>query len=171
MAEPSVPLGEIVTTHGLRGWLKLNPFNRETTAIAPGAEVVLKKDSAESSARKIEASQPHRNQWLVKLKDIDHIDDAAKWVGWTLFVAETALEDLKPGEYYHYQVIGFDVFSATGERIGVISSILSTAGGELYVIQGDDREHLIPAVKEFIEKVDFTAGKVIIDPPPGLLDL
>jgi ribosomal 30S subunit maturation factor RimM len=97
MAEPFVPLGEIVTTHGLHGWLKLNPFNRDTTALTAGVEVVLKKDSAES-ARMIEASQPHRNQWLVKLKDIDHIDDAAKWVGWTLFVAETSLEDLKPGE-------------------------------------------------------------------------
>jgi 16S rRNA processing protein RimM len=56
-------------------------------------------------------------------------------------------------------------------RIGTISSTLSTAGGELYVVQGADREHLIPAVKELIDKVDFAAGKVIIDPPDGLLDL
>ena len=101
------------------------------------------------------------NQW--------HQDDLAMEPtgdGWW-----TAIVDLKPGEYYHYQVVGFEVFSTAGERIGVISSVLSTAGGELYVIQGREREHLIPAVKEFIDKVDFDAGKMIIDPPPGLLDL
>ena len=43
MAEPFVPLGEIVTTHGLDGWLKLNPFNRQTTTLAAGVEVLLKK--------------------------------------------------------------------------------------------------------------------------------
>jgi 16S rRNA processing protein RimM len=171
MAEPLVPLGEIVTTHGLHGWLKFNPLNRDTTALGAGVEVLLKKDGTEPSAQVIEASQPHRNQWRIKLKDVDNIDAAVHWVGCTLFVAETALEGLKPGEYYHYQVIGFEVFSIAGERIGIISSTLATAGGELYVVQGDDREHLIPAVKELIEKVDFAAGKVIIDPPDGLLDL
>ena len=172
MAEPLVPLGEIVTTHGLRGWLKFNPLNRDTTVLGAGVEVLLlKRDDTEPSAHGIEASQPHGNQWLIKLKDVDNIDAALHWVGCTLLVAETALEGLKPGEYYHYQVIGFEVFSIAGERIGIISSTLATAGGELYVVQGADREHLIPAVKELIEKVDFAAGKVIIDPPDGLLDL
>jgi 16S rRNA processing protein RimM len=171
MAEPFVPLGEIVTTHGLGGWLKLNPLNPQTTALTAGIEVVLEKNGARSSARVLEASQPHRNQWLVKIKGVDCIDDATKWLGSTVLVAETALEDLKAGEYYHYQVVGFEVFSVAGERIGTISSTLSTAGGELYVVQGSEREHLIPAVKEIIEKVDFAAGKVIIDPPEGLLDL
>jgi 16S rRNA processing protein RimM len=86
-------------------------------------------------------------------------------------VAEAALEALAPGQYYHYQVVGFDVFSVSGERIGTISSTLSTRGGELYVVQGPTKEHLIPAVKEIIEKVDFSAGAVTINPPPGLLDL
>ena len=71
-----------------------------------------------------------------ELKDVDGIDAAALWVGSTLLVAETALVSLGPGEYYHYQVVGFEVFSVTGERVGVISATLSTPGGELYVVQG-----------------------------------
>jgi ribosomal 30S subunit maturation factor RimM len=39
------------------------------------------------------------------------------------------------------------------------------------VVRGEAKEHLIPAVKEIIEEVDFTAGKMVINPPPGLLDL
>ena len=170
MTEPFVPLGEIVTTHGLNGWLKLDPFNIDTTALASGVEVILEKGGARSVHR-IEASQRHRNQLLIKLQDVNSIDDAAHQVGSTLLVAEAALAGLAPGQYYHYQVIGFEVFSVSGERIGIISATLSTAGGELYVVQGTAKEHLIPAIKEFIDRVDFTNGRMIIDPPEGLLDL
>jgi len=170
MADPFIPLGEIVAAHGLKGWLKLNPLNPATTALAPQVEVILER-SGERSLHQIEAAQPHRRQWLVKLGGIDSIDAAARLIGATVGVAETALAALAPDEYYHYQVVGFEVFSAAGERIGTISSTLSTPGGELYVVQGAEKEHLIPAVKEIIDKVDFDAGTVIIDPPPGLLDL
>lgn len=170
MYEPLVPLGEIVTTHGLAGWLKLNPFNRDTLALGAGAEVFLQIQGAESPFE-IEASRPHRSQWLIKLKGIDSIDAAVRWVGARLSVRQADLDELGPGEYYHYQVIGFEVFSVSGKRIGTISSTLSTPAGELYVVQGSEREHLIPAVKEMIEKVDFDAGTMVINPPEGLLDL
>ena len=166
----AVPLGEIVTTHGLNGWLKLNPLNLASKALASGAEVILAK-AGEQSVHRIEASTRHRNQFLIKLDDVTNIARAAELVGSTLLVDESWLESLEPGEYYHYQVIGFEVFTTGGERVGIISSTLSTAGGEIYVIQGSTKEHLIPAVKEFIDLVDFTSGKMIINPPDGLLDL
>ncbi len=170
MAEPLVPLGEIVTTHGLNGWLKLNPFNVESTALVSGVEVILEK-TGQRSTHEIEASNPHRNQLLIKFVGVDSIDHAALLVGATLLVEETLLGSLEPGQFYHYQVVGFEVFAASGERIGIISSTLSTPAGEIYVVQGTTKEHLIPAVKEFIDKVDFTAGRMIISPPEGLLDL
>jgi 16S rRNA processing protein RimM len=170
MAEPLVPLGEIVTTHGLNGWLKLNCFNLSTTAIASGVAVVLQK-ADDLSAHRIEAARRHRSQMLIKLTGVDSIDAAAALVGSVLCLLETELESLAPGQYYHYQVIGFEVVTIAGERVGEIISTLDTAGGELYVVGGGEREHLIPAVKEFIERVDFRARRMIINPPDGLLDL
>lgn len=170
MNQPLVPLGEIVTTHGLHGWLKLNPFNLNTTALAAGVEITLER-AGERSVHRLEASHPHRNQMLVKLDSIDSIDSAVRFVGSTLLVAESALDDLEPGQYYHYQVVGFDVFDVSGERIGVIASTMSTPAGELYLVRGMKKEYLIPAIKEFIENVDFTMRRMIVNPPDGLLDL
>ena len=170
MAEPLVPLGEIVTTHGLDGWLKLNPFNRDGRSLASGVQVVLEK-AGHRSIHEVEAISPHKNQFLIKLRDLHHIDEATRWVGSTLAISEAALEPLAPSEYYHYQVVGFEVFDMNGEYIGRISSTIATPGGELYVVRGATKEHLIPAVKEIIEKVDFAAGKMVINPPDGLLDL
>jgi 16S rRNA processing protein RimM len=170
MSPPLVPVGEIATTHGLHGWLKVNPFNLESTAFVSGAEVVLEKGGQHSTYR-LEHSQPHRTQLLIKLAGIDSIEEAALLVGSAILVEETSLGGLEPGQYYHYQVVGFEVFTANGERIGTISSTLCTPGGDLYVVQGAGKEHLIPAVKEFIDKVDFTSRRMIINPPDGLLDL
>lgn len=170
MAEPLVPLGEIVTTHGLAGWLKLNPFNPDMTSLASGVEVILEK-AGERSTHDLEAISPHKNQFLIKLRDLQNIDQAAPYVGAILAVSESALEPLPSSEYYHYQVIGFEVFDTKGKSIGKITSTMMTPGGALYLVQGENKEHLIPAVKEIIEQVDFTAHKMIIKPPDGLLDL
>ena len=170
MAEPLVPLGEIVTTHGLNGWLQLHAFNPATSALCPGVDVFLTYGERQS-AHQIEASSPHKKRFLIKLRDINSIEDATPYVGSTLAIGEAALETLEPHQYYHYQIIGFDVFQLNGDRVGKISSTMSTSAGELYVVQGSDKEHLIPAVKEIIERVDFDARKIIINPPAGLLDL
>jgi 16S rRNA processing protein RimM len=170
MAEPLVPLGEIVTTHGLDGWLKLKPFNPGTTALSSGVKVVLEAAGRPASFE-IEGSKPNKKQFLIKLCGVDGIDEAERWVGAKLFVSEEALDALEPGQYYHYQVVGFEVVHLNGESVGKITSIMSTPGGEIYVVRGAAKEHLIPAVKEIIEEVDFTAGKMVINPPPGLLDL
>jgi 16S rRNA processing protein RimM len=170
VSERLVPLGEIVTTHGIDGWLKLNPYNPQTTVLRPTREVCLEKNG-KRSRRGIEHSRPYKDQFLIKLSDIDGIDDAVPWVGSILYLAERDLDPLAAGEYYHYQVVGLEVFDIAGERIGVVTGTWSTPGGELYIVKGTVREHLIPAVKEIIEKVDFAARKMVINPPTGLLDL
>jgi 16S rRNA processing protein RimM len=170
MDEPLVPLGEIVATHGLFGWLKLNPFNPDTTALKPGAAVFIER-SGKRMALLLEASNPHKRQLLIKLREVDSIDEAASYVGTTLSVSESALEMLAPGQYYHYQVMGFEVFTISGKRVGVVQSTMATAAGELYVVQSGRKEHLIPAVKEIIDKIDFASRTITINPPAGLLEL
>jgi 16S rRNA processing protein RimM len=159
-----------VATHGIRGWLKVNPYNPETKVFSAAREVFLEKDGVRT-AHELESSKSQPRQFLIKFSGIDGIDEARKWIGFELCVAETALESLQAGEYYQYQAIGFEVVDINGERIGTISGILSTPAGDLYVVQGAEKEHLIPAIKEFVEKVDLAAGRMIINPPPGLLDL
>jgi|SRR5919197_555306 16S rRNA processing protein RimM len=170
VSEQLVPIGEIVTTHGLDGWMKFNPFNPETTALTSARSLFLERDGLRSS-HEVESSKPYKTQFLIKLRDVNGIAAAEKWVGSTVYVQEQSLDSLKPGEYYHYQAIGLEVFNLEGDRIGVITRTWSTPGSDLYVVQGATKEHLIPAVKDIIEKVDFTSGTMIINPPEGLLDL
>lgn len=170
VSDQLLPLGEIVATHGLNGWLKLNPFNIHSPALAKVRDVVLEKSGAFTPCE-LEESQAYKQQLLIKLKSIDHIDQAEILIGARLCIDATQLAAPAAGEYYLYQTIGFEVHDLKGQRIGVITRTWSTAGGELFVVQGPEKEHLIPAVKEIIEKIDFDARRMIINPPEGLLDL
>ena len=165
-----IPLGEIVTTHGLDGWLKLNPFNPETAALSSIGKIYLEKGGI-SAEYELESSKRHRKQFLIKLRGVDGISEAEKWIGSTLCIAEEALPKLDSGEFYLYQAVGLEVVDLKGEQIGIITRTWATTGGEFYVVQSGNKELFIPAVKEIIEKVDFTTGKMIINPPDGLLDL
>ena len=170
MSERLVPLGEIVATHGIRGWLKLKPYNPQTTALSPTKRIFLEK-GGDCSPHRIQEIRAQRGNRLLKLEGTDGIAEAKRWVGSILSMAEAELQSLGPGEYYYYQVVGLDVFDTRGEWLGVLTRIWAKPGGDLYVVTGTTREYLIPAVKEVIEKIDLSEGKMIINPPPGLLDL
>jgi hypothetical protein len=104
-----VSLGEIVTTHGLGGWLKLNCYNPDSTVLSPARQVFLERQGIRSP-QEIESSQRYRGgQFLVKLRGVDSLTEAEKWVGFVLSVPEEALPSLPSGEYYHYQAIGLEV--------------------------------------------------------------
>ncbi len=171
MADPTVSLGVIATTHGLNGWLKFNPYNPDTDVLAAGRKVHLARGDTCADLQLAVDARPVKNQLLIKLQGIDRVDEAQRWVGATLSVDESALAPLEPGQYYHYQVIGFEVVDIYRGRIGIITSVLSTPGNDILVVEEAEKEYLIPAVKEIVSKVDFAASRVIVDLPEGLLDL
>ena len=170
MSERLVPLGEIVTTHGIEGWLKLKVYNPRTTALSANQNIFLEKGGI-CSPHRLQEAKFHRRQLLLRLRGIDGINEAEPWVGSVVSIAEETLQPLGPGEYYHYQVIGFDVVDTRGNWLGVVTRLWSNPGGDLYVVTGEHKEHLIPAVKEIVEKIDFAGGTMVINPPAGLLDL
>ena len=170
VSERRVPIGEIVATHGLGGWLKLTPFNPATTALDSARRVYLEGKGG-VSILDVEAHRTHRQQILIKLHGVDDIDGAKRWIGTTLAVPEASLPPLEPGQYYYFQAVGLQVFDSRGNRLGVITQTCTAGAGQVYVVAGEHREYLIPAVKEIVEKVDFDAGTMVIDPPDGLLDL
>jgi 16S rRNA processing protein RimM len=139
--------------------------------VLASAQAIFLEKEGQCSLHGLESSKPLSRQFLIKLRDVNNITAAEKWIGATLCIEEKALDSLQPGEYYQYQAIGLEVFDLKGHRIGIITRTWSTPGGELYVVQGATKEHLIPAVKDIVEKVDFASGRMIVNPPEGLLDL
>ncbi len=170
MSENQIALGDIVATHGVAGWLRLKLFNPQGRTIYSTREVELARAETRL-ALAVDEAKPHKAVVLVKLRGVDDMDAAQDLVGYRLWVRQDALAPLGAAEYYYEEVVGFEVVDALGERLGTVTRIWPRQGGDLLVVAAPGKEHLIPAVKEFIRQIDVVRRTVIVDVPEGLLDL
>ena len=165
-----VALGTIVNTHGIRGEVRLLPHNPDTTALRSGTEVTLTRSGAEQPAE-IAAVRRHKRFLLLTFRGVSSVEAAQALVGFELCVPVTTLPALSPGQVYHFQLIGLTVMTAAGERIGTIRKVMSTAANDVCVVSDGHREVLIPFIADVVKDIDTAAGRLVIDPLPGLLEV
>ena len=142
--------GQIVTTHGVRGELKVLPW-------ADGPEFLCDFSRVRIDGReyKIESCRVQKTCNLVKIQGIDTMEDAQKLRGKTVEVYRCdAPEDL----IFVAELIGTKVFSE-GQQIGVIADVLDYPANKVYVVRGE-QEYMIPAVKQFILSTDMEKGEM-----------
>ena len=115
----------------------------------------------------------HSGQLLVAFAGITDRTAAAELTGSWLSVDSGQLPDLAdPDEFRDHQLVGLAVRTCAGQPVGVVTEVLHY-GQDLLVVRradGVDGEFLVPFVKAIVPEVDVSAGVVVIDPPPGLLD-
>ena len=107
---------------------------------------------------------------LLALAGVSSRSEAEAQCGAALLVDEAALPRLAAGEFYHYRLIGLAVETVTSEQVGVIDGVLTTPAHDVLVVRNGTDEHLIPVVADVIHTIDLSGRRVVIDPPPGLLD-
>src|SRR5205085_691985 len=87
-----------------------------------------------------------------------------------LLVDSARLPDPGPGVVYAFQMVGLEVETDDGRRLGVLESVVQTGANPVYIVQGE-REWLIPATAEVIRNVDLERRIVTVRLPPGLEDV
>ena len=65
-------------------------------------------------------------------------------------------------------ILGFEVFNQTGERLGILSDVISTGSNDIWVVKYDNEEYLIPALKNVVKKVNLLRKKIFVELPNGL---
>jgi 16S rRNA processing protein RimM len=166
-----VPVGKIVRTHGLRGALKIFPYGETLALQKPGAELYLYTAADTGRIGLTLAHLRVQGRHLVaQFSEIGDVDAAQRILDQEVFFPEELLPPAAEGEYYHYQLIGLRVETASGEAVGILRGVIETGSNDVYVIGHTSGEILIPALAEVILEVDLRGGRMIIEPPEGLLD-
>ena len=144
MKLPYIEAGEIVTTHGVRGEVKVLSW-------LDSPEMLCEFDRCRISGREyvMDTVRVQKTCNLVKLRGVDTMEDAQKLRGKTM---ELYREDISDELIFASELVDVEVF-ADGACIGKIKEVLDYPGNSVYVVQGE-REYLIPAVKEFILSTD-----------------
>lgn len=153
MKSPYLPTGEIVNTHGLKGYLKVMPWADDPADLLDFDRFFL--DGREYA---VEHSSLQKSMILLKLEGVDSLEAAARLRGKELCIAREDVE-LDQGVMFIADLIGLPVYA--GERlIGNITEVMTPPGNDVYVVQGPGKEYLIPAVREFVEELNPEAGYV-----------
>lgn len=150
MKLPYIEAGEIVTTHGVRGEVKVLSW-------LDSPEMLCEFDRCRISGREyvMDAVRVQKTCNLVKLRGVDTVEDAQKLRGKTM---ELYREDISDELIFAAELVDVEVF-ADGASIGRIKEVLDYPGNSVYVVQGE-REYLIPAVKEFILSTDLEKNQM-----------
>ena len=76
---------------------------------------------------------------------------------------------MPPGEYYAFQLIGLEVLTTDGNALGYIVDIMPTASNDVYIVEADAGEILIPAIDDVVQSIDLDKRQMIIEVIDGLL--
>ena len=172
-------VGRVGRPHGIRGELTVQ-VHTDDPDLRFAAGSVLATEPAARGPLTVASSRWHSGRLLVRFAG--HADrDSAEDLRGTLLVMDSAdaAPVADPDEFHDYQLIGLSVRTVAGEPVGVVTDVLHQ-GQDLLVIKPPDRpaapgpapgQILVPFVAALVPEVDVKAGQLVIDPPPGLLDL
>ena len=149
MKKTYIEAGEIVTTHGVRGEVKVMPW-----LDSPQMLCELDRCRIDEKEYKIEACRVQKTCNLVKLQGIDTMEEAQAMRGKTVLLYR---EDLSDDLIFAAELIDVDVF-CDGVNIGKITEVLDYPGNAVYVV--GNGQYMIPAVKAFILSTDLNKNEM-----------
>lgn len=167
-----VTIGRMGRAHGLRGEVAVEIRTDDPdTRFAPGS--VLATDPAGRGPLTVTATRPHRGRLLVTFAEVADRTAAEALAGTLLVLDVTTLPPPNdPEEFYDHQLIGLAAVTVDGHALGAVADVLHLPGGDvLAVYRPATPELLVPFRAAIVPEVDLLKGRVVIDPPPGLLEL
>ncbi|MDI6709205.1 MAG: ribosome maturation factor RimM [Bacillota bacterium] len=163
-----ITIGEVVNTHGHRGAVRVLPLTDFPERFQDLKEVILTRDG-ERVTMHIERVAFQKRFVILSLREVPDMHAAERLRGAVLQIPREQACPLPEGRYYLFEIIGLQVFTADGERLGTVVDVLRTGANDVYVVRGEaGRELLIPALKSVVAEINPDASRMVVDLPEGL---
>ncbi len=168
MGEDLFPIGRVVKPHGIKGKIKIQYFGEEISHFLLYQEIIIKDGIGSPKTYEILEVIPQPSRLILQLKGIESIEEANRLVGKEILVKREAFPKLEEGEYYWFDLVGLEVETKTGKRIGKVKEIFSTGANDIYVVEGRRGEIYLPATEEVIQQIDLQKGVMRVTRMEGL---
>jgi len=169
MEDSLVWVGRIVKTKGIKGELRVSSPGGGVAAFSGGKAVYLENRQGVKKPLTVHSSRLQGEFVILSFREIKRVEEAAEWLGCSIYVPKESLEVLPPDEFYDYQLRGLTVKTEGGVFLGILEEIIPTGSNDVFVIRKDGREVLIPATDEVVVRVDLREKIMVIHPLEGLL--
>ena len=168
MKSDLICVGAIGGAYGVQGEVRLKSFTSEPTAIAEYAPLYTEDQTREFD---LVLTGRVKNGLSARMSGIVSKEEADALKGTDLFVPRDRLPSLPDDEFYHADLVGLTVYDTGGALLGTVRSVQNHGASDLLEIDGPGLKTtaLLPFTRAAVPTVDLAAGKIIADPPEGLL--
>lgn len=161
-------LGAIAGAHGVRGLVRVKTFTAEPDAIAAYGPLEDERGERRFSLEPVGAA---KGVLIARIAGITDRDAAEKLKGVRLYLRRAALPEPGEEEYYHADLLGLVAVLKSGAELGRVRAVNDFgAGDSLEVERPDGKVVVVPFTRAVVPVVDIPGGRLVIDPPDGLLD-
>lgn len=165
MKKEYLEAGKIVNTHGIKGEVKIMPYTDVPELLCEFDRLFLDRKEIF-----IERARVAKNMVIAKLEGVNTPEQAEKLRNKILYMHRGDLE-LDDGTYFIQDLIGVEVKDADTDVVyGKITDVMQTGANDVYVIKGDGKEYLIPAIADVVISTDIDNNSMIIRPLEGLFE-
>ncbi len=169
MIKAYLEIGQVGTTHGVKGEFRLNPW-------CDGPEFVKKFktlycDAQGNKPMAVISCRPHGNVCILKIDGINTIEQAQALKGKVLYMKRSDI-NLPKGKWFISELIGCEVFDADDESklYGTLSDVSYTGANDVWHIESNGTEYLIPAIPPVVIETDVESNRILIRPLKGIFD-
>jgi 16S rRNA processing protein RimM len=160
-----VGIGKVVRAIGLRGFLGVAGTEG---ALATLKRVALRRGEGEPELREVLEARPQGKVWAVQIEGVADRSAAERWVGAEVLALREELGEAGEDRFFWADLEGLPVVTVAGEAVGTVTGLFETGAVDVLVVTGPRGERLVP-LAPYVE-VDRAGGRIVVDPPAGLLE-
>lgn len=166
-----ITIGKAVKPFGVKGEMRIEPMTDFPDRFRKLGRVFLVSPAGKEIECKVRSVRSDAGgSFFMIFSGYDSPEKAKELNGWFIKLPREEAVPLPEGSYYWFELIGMEVFSESGEKLGKIVDVFETGSNDVYVIKQGRKEIYIPATKEIVKQVDRAAKRMVIHVVDGLLE-
>jgi len=170
MTSDYLVVAQILGANGLRGALRCRVVTDFPRRFKRGTVFGLQHTPDDEPLRvTLRSAQLSGEQVILRFDELTDRTAAEGWRGADVVVAADQAVQLPPGQFLWRDIIGLRVEDLEARPLGIVEEILRTGANDVYVARGPLGEVLVPAISQVVKAIEPEHGRMLIDPPPGLL--
>ena len=167
-------IGEIVAPQGLKGDIRIKPSSDFPERFTKPGKRWIQKDNELPTEIILKKGTliPGKSIYVLSIEGVSSRSSAEEIIGWRLVIPVNSRPKLSKGEYHYFDLIGLEARRGSKKiLIGHVTDLIKGGNDLLEIELVEGKKVLVPFVKEIVPKIEIKEKWLLINPPPGLLEL
>ena len=160
-------IGKVTKVSGLRGEVRCKPLSRYFDEYIDDKPLFLGFSESINTAIELETVIPSGKHPRYRFSGVNTQKSAQSLIGQFVFAGVSEHDQIN---WISEELIGFEVVTTESKWVGILKEILWLPSNDVYVIQKEKREFLVPVIPEIVKHLDWECETLVISPMEGLLD-